>query len=99
MALGCCREEDVGRIEPATDKALPCESDPGWWEALVKRFSAPGGRENPFPSWRVTTRIPGRNGGGGRFEPSDATSAVVRNTTRMQIRSRLRTYTIGIFDL
>jgi hypothetical protein len=39
----------------------------------VKACSAPGGREKPLPSWRVTIRIPGfRGGGGGAAFASDA---------------------------
>lgn len=53
-------------MEPATEKPpapvreFACEC----WDTL-KACSAPGGRENPLPSWSVTIRMPGLRGGGG----------------------------------
>ena len=56
---------DPGRMEPATEKPPPCESEPWWWEPPLKACSAPGGREKPLPSCSVTIRIPGRRGAAG----------------------------------
>lgn len=56
---------ELGRMDPATEKPPPVDRDPWWWPDPANAASAPGGRANPDPSWRVTIRIPGFNGGGG----------------------------------
>lgn len=57
--------DDPGRMDPATEKPPPVESEPWWCEPPLKACSAPGGREKALPSWSVTIRIPGRRGAGG----------------------------------
>lgn len=52
------RDEDPGRTEPAMPLSeFPVDKEPGCVE--VKEFRYCSGRENPWPSWSVMTRIPG----------------------------------------
>ena len=45
-------------MEPAMFKALPVDSELcGCWG--LNEFRCCSGREKPWPSWRVTTRMPG----------------------------------------
>jgi hypothetical protein len=52
------RDDEEGRVDPAMLRAFPVDSElPEWDEA--KAFRCCSGRENPWPSWRVMTRMPG----------------------------------------
>jgi hypothetical protein len=54
------RCEEEGRTEPATLRGFPVDSEP--WCCDPKAFLCCSGREKPWASWRVTTRIPGLGG-------------------------------------
>src|SRR3569833_609850 len=61
MKGAACRCDEFGRMEPAMLSAFPVESgDCGCWE--LKAFRCCSGKAKPWPSCRVTTRMPGLGG-------------------------------------